>query len=319
MVLREGLATLVIALPFGAGLTVGADAEQERPDFRFSDPAIVESSGLALVDGLVVTVNDSGDQARVFAVDPATGDTVGVTRWAAEPTDIEALAPGGEGTIWVGDIGDNTAGRDSITVTRVRVGSGDRTVEATAYELGYPDGASDAEALLAHPETGRLYVVTKGVFGAVVYAAPAGLREDAVNQLRPVGEAMPIVTDGAFLPDGEHVVLRDYGRAVVYEFPSFEAVGEIQLPAQQQGEGIAAAGEDRVLVSSEGQQAPVYDVALPGLDAAEEPGATPSFGSREGQELPQQPPEDRDPTQWLLGLGLGMVALVVLVRALRPR
>ncbi|MEJ7794902.1 MAG: hypothetical protein WKF50_05065 [Nocardioides sp.] len=318
MVLREALATLLIALPFGAGIAVGVDAEQQRPEFRFTDPAIVESSGLALVDGLVVTVNDSGDEARVFAVDPATGDTVGVTRWGAEPTDIEALAPGEDGTVWVGDIGDNSAGRDTVTVTRVPVGRGDQTVEATAYELGYPGGASDAEALLAHPETGRLYVVTKGVFGAVVHAAPTELREDAVNRLRPVGEAMSIVTDGAFLPDGEHVVLRDYGRAVIYEFPSFEVVGEVQLPAQQQGEGIAAAGDDRVLVSSEGQQAPVFAVALPGLADAE-PSATPSSSSREGQELPQQPLGDRDPTQWLLGVGLAVVALLVLVRALRPR
>lgn len=318
MVLREALAGLLIALPFGIGVTAGEPVETSRPEFHFTDPAIVESSGLVLVDGLVVTVNDSGDEARVFTVDPATGETVGVTRWAAEPTDIEALAPGGDGTVWVGDIGDNTAGRDTITVTRVPVGSGDRTVDAPAYELRYPDGASDAEALLTHPVTGRLYVVTKGVFGAVVYAAPTGLSAEAVNPLRQVGHAMPMVTDGAFLPDGEHVVLRDYGRAVVYEFPSFEAVGEVALPAQQQGEGIAAAADGLALVSSEGLQAPVYDVALP-TPATEDPRAAPTPRSREGEELPQQEVGDRDPTQWLLGIGLAVVALVVLVRALRPR
>jgi len=317
MAVREGLVALVIALPFGIGLASAEAGETPRPEFSFTDPAVVESSGLAVVDGLVVTVNDSGDEARVFAVDPATGDTVGVTRWQAEATDIEALAPGGDGTVWVGDIGDNTASRDTVTVTRVPVGRGDQTVDATTYELRYPDGAADAEALLAHPTTGRLHVVTKGVFGASVYAAPTDLSDDSVNRLRPVGEAMPIVTDGAFLPDGEHVVLRDYGRAVVYDFPSFEAVDEVTLPAQQQGEGLAASGDTRVLVSSEGQRSPVYEVTLPGLD--EEPTATPSLRSREGEELPQDPSGDRDPTQWLLGVGLGVVALVVLVRALRPR
>ena len=318
MVLRETVATLLIALPFGIGVTSAEHVETPRPEFRFADPAIVESSGLVVVEGLVVTVNDSGDEARVFTVDPATGETVGVTRWAAEPTDIEALAPGGDGTVWVGDIGDNTAGRDTITVTRVPVGSGDRTVEATAYELRYPDGPADAEALLAHPATGRLYVVTKGVFGAAVYAAPTGLSAEAINPLREVGNAMPLVTDGAFLADGEHVVLRDYGRAVVYEFPSFNSVGELALPLQQQGEGLAVTAEDHILVSSEGQRAPVYDVALP-TRATEEPATTPTPRSREGEELPQQEPADRDPTQWLLGLGLAVVALVVLLRALRPR
>lgn len=317
MVVRESLAAVVIALPFGIGLASVPPADTPRPAFRFEDPAVVESSGLAVVDGLVVTVNDSGDEARVFVVDPATGVTVGLTRWSAAPTDIEALAPAGPGSVWVADIGDNSAARETVTVTRVPVGRGTLVVDPPSYELAYPDGATDAEALLAHPMTGRLYVVTKGVFGGVVHEAPAELRTDAVNRLRPIARVMPIVTDGAFLPDGEHVVLRDYGRAVVYDVPAFEDVAEVALPAQQQGEGIAAAADGRVLVSSEGQRSPVYDVALP--DLAEGPGELPSTRSREGQELPEQPPTERDPTQWLLGVGLGVVALLVLVRALRPR
>lgn len=318
MRLGKLLTALVVALPFGIGVTSAEPVENPRPEFRFTDPAIVESSGLALVDGLVVTVNDSGDEARVFAVDPATGTTVGVTRWRAEPTDIEALAPGGDGTVWVGDIGDNSAARGTITVTRVPVGRGQLTSDPPAYELRYPRGSSDAEALLVHPGTGRLYVVTKGVFGGVVYAAPSQLSADVVNPLRPVGRVMPIVTDGAFLPDGEHVVLRDYGRAVVHDFPSFEVVAEVVLPEQQQGEGIAATAEDRTLVSSEGQRSLVYAVALPATAAAE-PSATPRTRSREGEELPQQPPGPRDPTQWFLGIGLAVVVVLVLVRALRPR
>lgn len=321
MVLREAVAAGLIALPFGIGVAASEPVESPRPEFRFTDPAVVESSGLALVDGLVVTVNDSGDEARVFAVDPATGETVGVTRWSAEPSDIEALAPAGDGTVWVGDIGDNAADRDTISVARVPVGRGQLTVEAPTYELRYPRAPSDAEALLVHPGTGRLYVVTKGVFGGVVYAAPVSLSTEVANPLRQVGRAMPLVTDGAFLPDGEQVVLRDYGRAVVYDFPSFEAVAEVVLPEQQQGEGIAATAQDQVLISSEGQRAPVYDVTLPaGADPSEEePTATTSTHSREGQELPQQPPVPRDPTQWLLGVGLAVVALLVLIRALRPR
>lgn len=324
MALREVLASLVVAVPFGAAVLAGGAADQPRPDFRFADPAIVESSGLVVADGLVVTVNDSGDEARVFTVDPATGETVGVTRWNAEVTDVEALAPAGDGQVWVGDIGDNAAARDTISVTRVPVGVGDRTVEATTYRLGYPDGASDAEALLMHPVTGRLYVVTKGVFGGVVHVAPEELQEGRVNPLRRVVRTMPVVTDGAFLPGGDHVVLRDYSRAVVYAFPSWEEIGEVTLPEQRQGEGIAAAGSDRVLVSSEGQFAPVYDVALPELAAATpepspDPTEQPTLRSREGRELPEEEPREADHGQWLLGVGLAVVAMLVLLRALRPR
>ena len=317
------LASLLVALPFGAAVATGvvAGADQPRPAFRFADPAIVESSGLAVVDDLVVTVNDSGDEARVFSIDPASGETVGVTRWNAEAIDIEGIAPGADGSVWVGDIGDNAAARDTITVTRVPVGVGDRTVDATTYRLRYPDGASDAEALLAHPETGRLYVVTKGVFGGVVHVAPARLREDQVNLLRPVARTMSIVTDGAFLPDGDHVVLRDYSRAVVYETTAWESVGEVALPEQRQGEGIAAAGAGRILVSSEGQHAPVYDVALPPVASTDRatPDEQPTLRSREGQELPEEAPRDRDAGPWLIGVGVAVVAVVVLLRALRPR
>ena len=100
------LAGLVV-VPFLLGAAV-APADEAQVVFSFRDHEIVESSGLAVVDGLVVTTNDSGDSGRVFAVDPATGKTVGVTEWADDPTDVEALAPDGHGGVWVGDIGDNT-------------------------------------------------------------------------------------------------------------------------------------------------------------------------------------------------------------------
>ena len=92
-----------------------------------------------------------------------------------------------------------------------------------------------------HPVTGRLYVATKGIFGGELYAAPPELADDAPNVLGLVGETTGIVTDGAFFPDGEHLVLRTYTNAVVYSFPALEQVGSFDLPSQEQGEGIAVA------------------------------------------------------------------------------
>ena len=236
--MREAFA-VAIAVPFLVGAALApADADRDVV-FRFADPAIVESSGLTAAGGLVTTVNDSGDSARVFTVDAASGRTVGVTTWDGEATDVEALAPAGDGEVWVGDIGDNAAARDEVTVTRVPVGRGDRSVAGESFRLVYPDGPADAEALLAHPRTGRLFVVTKGVFGGEVYAAPSALRADAPNRLRLLGDAPGIVTDGAFFPDGRHLLLRNYGRAFVLSFPSLDLVGGFDLPAQKQGEGIA--------------------------------------------------------------------------------
>ena len=210
-----------------------------------------------------MTTNDSGDEGRVFAVDPATGDTVGVTRWDDEPDDVEALAPAGRGEVWVADIGDNAASREDVSVFRVPVGRGERTASPSSYALRYPKGSRDAETLLAHPRTGRLFVVSKGVFSGELYAAPRRLREDGPNRLRPRGPVLAMATDGAFFPDGRHLVLRSYTRAVVYSFPALEPIGELPLPKQEQGEAIAVSPTGEVLVSSEGVRQWVLSVPLP--------------------------------------------------------
>ena len=258
---------MLVAAPFLLGAAAGTSPAGDGPAFRFADPEIVESSGLvalpgAPTGGLVVTTNDSGDSGRVFTVDVATGSTVGVTSWTAEPVDVEALAPAGPGHVWVGDIGDNRAARESVEVLRVPVGRGDRQVTPETYELVYPDGARDAEALLRHPVTGQLFVVTKGVFAGTVYAAPVPLRDDRPNRLVEVGEAPGIVTDATFLPGGGGVVMRTYSQAYLAAFPSWEPVSSWDLPAQDQGEGIALGGR-QLLVSSEGARSQVIAVALP--------------------------------------------------------
>ena len=48
--------------------------------------------------------------------------------------------------------------------------------DVRTYELDYPGGSADAEALLADPRTGRLVVVTKGLVGGQVLVAPRELR-----------------------------------------------------------------------------------------------------------------------------------------------
>jgi hypothetical protein len=257
---------VAVALPFLLGAAAGAPDPAGTPVLRFGDPDIVESSGLAFTatarGGLVHTVNDSGDSGRVFTVDTATGSTVGVTSWDADPLDVEALAPAGRGHVWVADIGDNRRVRDSVEVLRVPVGPGERTVTPEAYELVYPDGPRDAEALLADPLTGRLHVVTKGVFAGTVYAAPTRLRADRPHRLVEVAEAPGIVTDATFLPGGGGVVMRTYSTAHLTAYPSWQPVASWELPPQDQGEGIAyAAGQ--VLVSTEGARSEVLAVDLP--------------------------------------------------------
>src|SRR5205823_8994231 len=86
--------------------------------FRLQDPALNESSGLAVSarhPGVVWTHNDGGTVADVVAVD-RTGRTVATVRLGhIDPYDPEALARGldaqGRPALFLGDLGDNSVRR----------------------------------------------------------------------------------------------------------------------------------------------------------------------------------------------------------------
>jgi hypothetical protein len=279
--------------------------------FTLQDEDIFESSGLVDRGDVVYTNNDSGDDAVVYGVDPATGRTVSRTTYADSVEDVEAIAPGAHGTVWAGDTGDNRHRRDDVAVYRMVPEDG--THPGVRYTLTYPDGPHDAETLLVQPRTQRVFVVSKSVFGGTVYAAPrhpvAGSRP---NRMRPFARVRGLVTDGSFFPDGRHVLLRTYSTASVYTFPGFGLVGTVRLPAQPQGEGISVAADGRVLVSSEGVHADVLQVTLPasltapsataGSGPLARPAARPAAGASDSA-APR-----RGPLSWA---GIGLVSAVI--------
>ncbi|CAN5211635.1 WD40 repeat domain-containing protein [soil metagenome] len=299
-----------------AGTVTGA------PLFAFQDPAITESSGL--VDGgeVVYTVNDSGSSAVLYAVEAGSGETTGTTTYARdEVTDVEALAPAPDGDVWVADIGDNLRQRDDIEVFRVAPrGSG-----STRFELRYPDGPRDAETLLAHPRTGQLFVVSKTVFGGTVYAAPRRLVPDRTNRLRRVAEVPGFLTDGSFLPDGRHLLLRGYGNAWLLTYPDFGVLGMFDLPEQEQGEGLSVGADGRILLSSEGQRSQVLLVELPTelrtalapSPAPSSPAASPSEPSRSTKASGE--PDSGGAGRWVLLGVIGALAVAGVVSGVRSR
>ncbi len=256
----------------GVVAAVVAGAVPSSVLFTFADREIAESSGLVDAGRVVFTVNDSGSGPLLYGVDALTGETTSRTTYTSdEVVDVEALAPGPRGDVWVGDIGDNGAARDVVTVYRVRPD----TDTSSRLDLRYPDGPRDAETLLSHPRTGRLFVVSKNVFGGTVYAVPRDARPGGTVTMRRFAQVPGLITDGAFLPDGKHVVLRGYGSATVLSFPDFQVRGTVQLPEQRQGEAIAVGRNGRVLLSSEGAGTDVLEVEL-SADLTATPSASPS-------------------------------------------
>ena len=284
--------------------------------FRVTDPRITESSGLAagLASDRLFTHNDSGDTARFFALGPDGRTVATYVLKGVQARDWEDIERGPGRTLWLADIGDNRAVRDrGVLVHEVAEPTGaSATLTAVSYRLRYEDGPHDAEALLLSP-SGRVLIVTKSLAGAGVYEAPERLAAGVPNLLRRVGSLdIPEVTAGDVSPDGTRVVLRNYTAA--YEWPvrdgdvaaALRAAPErIELPVQEQGEGITYSRDGRsLLVSSEGLDQPVYE--LDG-DQAPSPSASPASAVQA---------RDRPP---LTALSAAALALVALLTALALR
>jgi hypothetical protein len=277
---------------------------------------IQESSGVAsssLSDEWLFTHEDSGAPAQFHAVALDGRLLATYLLPGVQARDWEDMARGpdeqGRSSLWLGDIGDNNAQRElGLLVHRVsepepdQDGTGGQvtTEPPVSYRLRYDDGPGDAETLLVHPRTGRLYVVNKPLGGrAGLYAAPevldpggpnALVRVADVNGVRATGTpggpgiggvAQLLVTGGDISPDGARVALRTY--TDLYEWPvdGDDVATAVQgdpvvtpLPPTFQGEAVAYTRDGgSLLVTSEGESAPVHRVAAGDLPSGEPPAA----------------------------------------------
>ncbi len=273
---------------FGAG----ADA-QAAPCALFAESTVTvggaidsteigELSGLAasqLHPGVLWAHNDSGDTARTFALAEdgtalGTYDVVG-----AEAIDWEDIAVGpgpapGSSAIFIGDIGDNLFARtDGVTVYRVLEpearpdGTDGELRGAEPLRLLYPDGPTDAEALIVDPLTGDLVIVTKDLLGNsraltavaadLVTGAPITLVDAGPVPIDPsiggglVGLPSTLVTAADVTPDGRWVLVRTYQAVLAFERPDGEplvaAFGSTPCTGpsatESQGEAIAVTSD----------------------------------------------------------------------------
>ncbi|MEU5163719.1 WD40 repeat domain-containing protein [Streptomyces sp. NPDC020875] len=284
------LAALSLALPVLV-LAAAGPAVADGPDstFSFQDDRITESSGLAASrkhPGIYWTHNDQ-DEPRVFAVDSRTGETVATItlKGVGKPRDMEAVSVGPDGRVYVGDIGDNLNGTWPhvwIYAFPEPAELRDATVKATQYTVVYEDGARDAEALMVHPKTGRVYIASKSQDGSGLYEAPKTLSASGKNVFRRIADDLPWVTDGAFSPDGTRLVLRTYLSARGYEWKPEGRLGgddRVKAPIQRQSEGVSYTLDGSALMfGSEGQGAEVERVTV--KDAGK--GARSAGGSSKG-------------------------------------
>ncbi|MEU0756501.1 WD40 repeat domain-containing protein [Streptomyces albogriseolus] len=283
VLLAAALLTAALAVPVSAADNDGGDE-----GFTINDPRVTESSGLAASrqhPGVYWTHNDSDDGPHLYAVDGSTGDTVArlTLTGIGTPRDVEAISVGPGDRLFVADVGDNLGGTwpyvwiyELPEPERLQ----DATVRATQYVVKYADGPRDAEAMVVHPKTGRVYLIDKHEDGGHLYEGPKKLSPSGDNVFRPVAPVELWTTDAALSPDGQHLAVRGYFGGIHYAWNGgkLEREGRLSVPLQGQGESVTySADGSRLLFGSEGEQSGVVSRPAPGADEGGSSGGT---GSR---------------------------------------
>jgi hypothetical protein len=234
--------------------------------------------------------NDSGDSARIFAMD-VQGRHLGIYNLVgATALDWEdiAIGPGpiaGQDYLYLADTGDNFRLRPSIVVYRVPEPMVSATqppasVNLTNWEklpMQYPGSVYDAETLLSDPISGDLFLVTRDRAGegvARVFRNPAPHTAGVTVTLELVATlALTIeIKAGDISPSGDAVLLRPHSypasangyywaRAPATNLRDAFAAQPCLTPLanELQGEALAfTADGNGYLTTSEGTNPPLY-------------------------------------------------------------
>eukprot|EP00441_Pelagodinium_beii_P045619 CAMPEP_0197620976 /NCGR_PEP_ID=MMETSP1338-20131121/1650_1 /TAXON_ID=43686 ORGANISM="Pelagodinium beii, Strain RCC1491" /NCGR_SAMPLE_ID=MMETSP1338 /ASSEMBLY_ACC=CAM_ASM_000754 /LENGTH=353 /DNA_ID=CAMNT_0043190293 /DNA_START=63 /DNA_END=1124 /DNA_ORIENTATION=+ len=265
-----------------------------------------ECSGLAASRvnlGFYWVNNDSGAGPNLYAIDKHGKHVARLYVHGSSANDWEDIAVGpgpqeGASYIYIADTGDNYRSRGSVQIYRVmepqvpegRDRNDDIHVSAEKFDIRYPDGSHDCEAMfvdqgaaaMAAGTVGRVYIITKGdnrnsdprwgggdLFYVDLPNYPAG---DLTFQ--PANAHLPYewITGADISPDGHLIAVRSYGEVLMWPRNALSVeeslknnnVCYVNKKGEQQGEAIAfGANSDHYITVSEGRYPPVWYFALP--------------------------------------------------------
>lgn len=261
-----------------------------------ADQRLNETSGLARSQrqpGLFWTHNDSGGEPCLYAID-TTGRTRAKVRLPhAVNFDWEDIASAtdaqGQPQLYVADIGDNLRARPIIQIYQIPEPTlpehPDKEILSSEPKIWrglYPKKRHNAETLLVHPHTGRLYLVTKDDDGEnTLYAFPETLTEgenmllekivDIDFPSRPRLGKRPkdaeLTTAGDISPDGRRLAISTYSYIHEWQLPSGQSLKDalkkparlIEPPLTPQMEALCYDADSQTLwFTSERLPTPLY-------------------------------------------------------------
>jgi hypothetical protein len=266
------------------------------------DPNLIESSGLAESSraGIFWTHNDSGDRARLFAVEPHQGTLGQVHLEGIDAADWEAMGTceqEGENWIFVADCGDNSSKRDSIQIYKfleppefrrwtIKDDRANQNVVTIArkqiqqIDVSFVDGPRDCEAIFIDPASSRIVLLAKSLVPSVgLYEVSINFNDLSTNAKAVASRIctinVPMATDMAVDRSNGDIVVASYLHA--FWFParlSSESISDqmkrlpvlIELPPLEQIEACAIDRKGNLWVSSEGDPMGMAELNRDSLD-----------------------------------------------------
>ena len=254
---------------------------------------ISESSGVAVSrahSNVLWTHNDSGDRARVFAVDTLGNLIAEIDVDGARNRDWEDISLGpcpdmieADWCLLIADTGDNAERRRDVDLYFLPepdpYGAGD-DVKAERIQLSYENGSHDVEGVALAPD-GTVWLVSKGRSGRVfLYRITAEqLRGDHIDvellQVLPITPSRQIgrwITGASVHPDGDRIAIRSYTELYILELSDGgvnpgTAVTCWLGASEPQGEAVDWFGGDDLIMTSEAMgnlPATIHRAACPG-------------------------------------------------------
>jgi len=267
--------------------TTGLPTRPTACDTRWErvQAGVIESAQLTEISGAAVSSkhegtiwlhNDSGDDAVVYAVDPAGTEVARVELPDLTARDWEdmAIGPGPESSLsylYLADIGDNSSSREEVAIHRIPEpepvsgsSGGGETLRVT-----YPLGAMEAETLIVDPDTGEILIVGKALSGiTTVYGLAGDLDWSTPHEANYLGEI--VLGTFALATGGDagagRIVIRTYDEVFMWErLPGDTLATALFTPPcrvasirEEQGEAIALTpGEQGFYTASEGVRSPL--------------------------------------------------------------
>ena len=275
LVAAIGIAARVGPQPGATAHWVLKRALDARRTGRFEHPMLTESSGVAVSHrqpGILWTMNDSGNDAWIFATDTLGRDHGAFLVSGAENRDWEAITLGPCGKrdcLYIADTGDNGRGHKTARLYRVPeptiTFTVPRTRTAEVLEFRYPRGSPDVESAYVSTD-GTVTLITK-----THRPLPSAyrLRADAwASSGTPVAEAIgtvPVdprnfaneITDAALSPSGRVVAVRTYRAIYLFARTLNDSLASLGVGCdtaglQLQGEGVGWLDDDELVLTSEG-------------------------------------------------------------------